>query len=49
MNAIVPFQGPDEDLNQPTDRTAVTTEMPADMQPMMEEMESVLYSISFGK
>lgn len=25
------------------------TEVPADMQQMMEEMESVLYSISFGK
>ena len=49
MNAIVPFQGPDDDQRQGTERTAISTEMPADMQPMMEEMESVLYSISFGK
>ena len=54
MNAVVPFLGGDENDQQQnpnaqtTDRTAVT-EMPADMQPMMEEMESVLYSISFGK
>lgn len=51
--AVVPFQ----DVNQVAaipgttsdDHSAGVSEIPADMGPMMEEMESVLYSISFGK
>ena len=46
MNAIIPYVNEAE--SEQLENGAVD-EMPNDMQPMMEEMESVLYSISFGK
>ena len=49
-NQIVPFQeNNDDQVENQKQQDESVSELPADMLPMMEEMESVLYSISFGK
>ena len=46
-NVGEPIEGAGE--NKTTTEAGAISEIPVEMMPMMEEMESVLYSISFGK
>ena len=48
--SVVPFQeGQVALMPEPPSARSTASELSPDMGPMMEEMESVLYSISFGK
>lgn len=49
MNQLVPFDEDTSNNRAGSGESQLETEVPGEMQQMMEEMESVLYSISFGK